>query len=114
MLAGCSTSSKTSGERFLDATTTTESTYKADVSAYVGCQQFVERRLKSPGSAKYPAMTSDAVKITRGPNGRRTFDSYVDSENGFGALLRSTYLCTVEPGANPDEWHEIAVTVLER
>ncbi len=59
--------------------------------AYVQAQNFVKSVLKSPSSADFPFLGSgtkiseDIYKIT----------SYVDSQNGFGAMIRSDYSITL-------------------
>ncbi len=59
------------------------------LDAYIAAQHFVDQRLKSPGSAKYPIYNSGYVTITL--PGTYIVKSYVDSQNGFGALLRSDW-----------------------
>lgn len=53
------------------------------------CEQFVEDRLKSPSSADF----NDETAI--GPGPAWTVAGNVDSENGFGAMLRSYFVCKV-------------------
>jgi hypothetical protein len=61
--------------------------------AWVACKGFVEDRLKSPGSASFP-WYSDGKAIHQG-GGRYEVHSYVDSQNGFGALIRTNFDCRV-------------------
>lgn len=62
-----------------------------EAGAVTACQQFVEARLVSPGSADFPwGFEADNV----GP--RWEYVSYVDSENRFGAKLRTNFHCLVE------------------
>lgn len=71
------------------------------------CQTFVQRRLRAPATAKFPPVTED--KVTKyGPN---TFmvSSYVDSQNGFGALIRSTYTC--EMTVSGDSWTPVSIDI---
>lgn len=63
------------------------------VGAYVVCQQFVEDRLTSPASAEYGDTYSRATTHLGG--GRYRVETYVDSENAFGATLRSDFTCVV-------------------
>lgn len=62
------------------------------------CEQFVTDQLKAPATAvfsgAFAAEQSDASWIVRGS---------VDSENGFGAMIRNNYTCRVRP-AGGDEW----------
>ena len=57
--------------------------------AWAYIQLFVEKRLKSPGSADFPFGGHRHVKSLGG--GRYSFDSYVDSQNSFGAKLRTHF-----------------------
>ena len=68
------------------------------IGAYDVCKQFVERRLTSPASAEYPDYFEDDGEVTvwRLANGDYRVYSQVDSENGFGASLRSVFQCTVD------------------
>lgn len=59
--------------------------------ALVNSHQFVENRLKSPGSAEWPS-GSDRF-VTQVNDTTFLVDSYVDSQNGFGALVRTNYTC---------------------
>lgn len=54
------------------------------------CEDFVRDRLKSPGSADF--QRPDISPLT---NDRWQVDGTVDSQNGFGALIRSSYSCLV-------------------
>jgi len=65
-------------------------------AAYDTCQQFVERRLKAPGTASFPNYFEDdgEVVVTGGPI-RFTVVAHVDSENSFGASLRTRFSCVV-------------------
>ncbi len=60
--------------------------------AFAACTQFVERTLRSPGSAQHPAFLDAAVS---NEDPVYVVTSHVDSQNGFGALLRTSYRCEV-------------------
>ncbi len=64
------------------------------IEACVNSQVFIENRLKSPSSAKF-APCYDAIVTDNGDN-TYTILSYVDSQNGFGAMLRTYYKVTIE------------------
>lgn len=53
-------------------------------------QDFVSQRLKSPGSAQYPLCKD--TDITDLGDGNWRMAGYVDSQNGFGALLRTPFV----------------------
>lgn len=59
-------------------------------------QQEVEKRLKSPSSAKFP-WASDAYNIKETVSDNEGYkryyvSSYVDSDNSFGAKIRANYI----------------------
>lgn len=62
-------------------------------TAVVACEGIVKQNLKSPSTAKFD---SDA-----GDTGERTWEvvGVVDSQNAFGATVRSKFACTVEVSA---------------
>jgi hypothetical protein len=51
------------------------------------CEARIERLLKAPDTAKFDSSATGS--------GTWTVSGTVDSENGFGAMLRSEYQCTV-------------------
>lgn len=65
-------------------------------------QHFVEKRLKSPGSAKFPP-PSGATVTKLGDNKYRV-SAYFDSRNNSGALLRSNYVCELTKISSA-KWH---------
>lgn len=68
------------------------STGSTDHSAAISaCQDEIRTKLKSPASASF----GDAT-VRNGQNGDLVINGPVDSENGFGANLRSAYVCTVD------------------
>lgn len=60
------------------------------------CKGFVKERLKSPGSAEFETTAT-------GKAGSYTVVGTVDSENGFGALIRNDFTCSVK--LDGDTWH---------
>jgi hypothetical protein len=67
------------------------------VMAERACKDFVKDRLKSPSSADFSATSSAGT-------GTVTVTGVVDSDNSFGASLRSTYTCTVVDQGSAG-WH---------
>lgn len=68
--------------------------------AYVCAQQLVESRLKAPRTAKFPwGVSDDAVTYTGGTD--YIVSAYVDSQNGFGAMIRTTFACNVTYTGKP-------------
>jgi hypothetical protein len=62
-------------------------------SAWTMCQSFVEDRLKAPRTAKWPWGYTNYVTHLGG--GRYRIKAYVDSQNSFGALLRTHFTAEV-------------------
>jgi hypothetical protein len=56
------------------------------------CHKSVEGRLTSPGSARY----SQESVVDKTGTQEKAVSGTVDSQNGFGALIRGAYSCTVE------------------
>lgn len=62
------------------------------IMAYVMMQEFVKDRLVSPASAKFPYGLRNNQDVTVKKNGDEyTIFGYVDSQNRFGAMLRTYY-----------------------
>ena len=64
-----------------------------EMGAVLVCRDYAAGRLKAPSTAKFQR-SSDAVVTRLGVNKYRV-KSYVDAENSFGAMIRTTYLCAV-------------------
>ena len=58
--------------------------------AYIMMKDFVKEKLKSPSTAVFP---SDSYKLHVKPLPNQTYEisSYVDSQNSFGALIRTKF-----------------------
>lgn len=65
----------------------------AEAEAFAACQQTMSGRLRSPGSASYPDQPASSLPAGEG----YVLSSYVDSQNGFGALVRTNWTCSVGP-----------------
>ncbi|HEY3500126.1 MAG TPA: hypothetical protein VGK73_35795, partial [Polyangiaceae bacterium] len=76
-------------------------------------QQFVSRQLRAPGSAKFRCPSGKWTSCVEylGEN-RFAVSGVVDSQNGFGALLRSEWTVSVEH-AGGDNWRLISGPVFE-
>lgn len=74
-------------------------------SAAVMCEEFVKDRLKAPATAEFdtePGTKSGRAWVVQG---------VVDSENGFGAMLRSDFTCRLRY-AGDDEWRLVKLSGL--
>lgn len=67
----------------------------AEKAAYQACQEEVKRSLRSPASAVFPRL-GDGARISGDLSGTAdvSISGYVDSQNSFGAMLRSSFHCT--------------------
>lgn len=87
---------------FNDSGTTSVATGRArQIEAYTICQQFVQDRLRSPKSADF--QNSRDAKIQSVGTDEYEVSAYVDSQNSFGAMLRTPFRCTVKP-SDGDRW----------
>lgn len=62
-----------------------------EVGAFIAAKDYVSVRLKSPASAKF-ASSSDSTIVNQG-DGKYLVRSFVDSQNAFGAMMRTNYIC---------------------
>ena len=71
------------------------------LDAWVMAQEFVTDKLRSPSTAKFPWVASyDAAKYI---DGKWHVKSYVDSQNGFGAMVRTEW-AVVMTTSDGDNW----------
>jgi hypothetical protein len=71
----------------------------ARVATAVLCERDVTNRLMSPGTADYPF--GHVSTVTKTQEGHYQLESYVDSQNRMGALVRTRFVCVVS-GAGRD------------
>lgn len=81
-----------------------------NVTAYAMAQVFVSQQLKAPATADYAPM-SQATIIDLG-DGLYSVTAWVDSENSFGARLRSTFTASLR-WTGGDDWRLVGVTWAE-
>jgi len=60
--------------------------------AYYHCKQYLEQNLSSPSTADFPF--GDRAQQYQNQTYRTS--SYVDSQNGFGATIRSHWNCNIQ------------------
>jgi len=58
------------------------------IDLHIQAQQFVLQTLKAPSTAKFPALPYEVIDLG---DGRYNIMSYVDSQNVFGAIIRSDW-----------------------
>ena len=78
-----------------------------DMEVNAVAQGYVEKFLKSPSTAKFPPRAN----YTDLGNNQHKVESYVDSQNGFGAQIRSGY--TVTMTYKGGEWSNINNWVID-
>lgn len=66
--------------------------------AYEACKGAVNSQLKAPATASYPnfATNTTDIHVVNNGGGDYTISSQVDSENGFGAKLRTFFSCDAQ------------------
>jgi len=74
------------------------------ISAFVMCEQFVTDRLKSPATAVFPTYGDDGTQTDKLGSVQFRAKAFVDSQNGFGANVRTHYTCTVS-NTGGNNWH---------
>ena len=61
--------------------------------AYIMCEKMVAKKLKSPKTAEFASDWTNHVSYLG--DGKYKINSYVDSQNSFGALVRSKFSCVM-------------------
>ena len=78
--------------------------------AHAACADFTRDRLRAPSTADFPEHDDRGVTVVHRVDGEWTVRSFVDSENGFGAKIRTAFVCTVSRNDNGDwrliDWAE--------
>lgn len=72
--------------------------------AYIMCQDFIEQRLTAPATAKWPSSLDITIIPVSGKEDSYQVIGYVDAQNGFGALIRTSYVCEISYTGD-DRWH---------
>lgn len=73
-------------------------------AAYSMAKQFVEKQLRSPSTAEFPSIFSDEVTTSYAGDCTHHITAYVDSENGFGAMVRTHFLAKVQNEHGTSTW----------
>ena len=77
--------------------------------AYNYSEDCVKKILKAPGTAKFPGLLEKADHIKDLGGGRYQINSWVDSQNGFGALLRSRFVCIVKINPSSYQCEDVSI-----
>lgn len=80
--------------------------------ALIQAQGFVRKQLKSPSTAEFPGAILDGAlgHVKLGPNQMYFVESYVDSQNGFGAMVRSKYGAILQQ-TGEHEWKLVKLAI---
>jgi len=74
------------------------------IGAYIMMEGFIKDRLRSPASAEFPGVFDGKLDHVKYLGDRKyIITSYVDSQNGYGAMIRSTFIGEIEQ-INKDHW----------
>lgn len=79
------------------------------------CREFVVDHLKAPSTAKFPNYNNfTAEKINNKETKAKGYIVYsvygdVDSQNSFGAMLRSRFMCEVIKNSSANTWHLVRI-----
>ncbi|MDR2309010.1 MAG: hypothetical protein LBE53_17705 [Paucimonas sp.] len=79
--------------------------------AFVMSQNFVKQRLNSPATAEFPYVSDRGVDVSA--DGKCGFSvlAYVDSQNGFGAMVRSSYQAKISYDRKTKLWRLGGLTI---
>lgn len=78
-----------------------------EVVAWTACQGWVKNRLRSPSTADFPSLYSD--KVTALSDSVYVVRAYVDAQNGFGATVRTNFVCMTATDGDSWRLREIAM-----
>lgn len=70
--------------------------YQKERLAYIYVKEEVKRNLKSPSTANFPGIIESKNHIVERNNGIIEINSWVDSQNSFGAIVRMNYKSTLK------------------
>lgn len=59
------------------------------------CKESIKNNLKAPSTAKFPGMWDEQPEAEQTGDGGWLYITWVDAQNGFGAMIRSTWGCAV-------------------
>jgi hypothetical protein len=93
-LIGGVASSTCGGNLDSDSSEPVEKVYHDKLTAWVMTKEFVEKRLKSPSSADW-GWQSYSDRVSHLGDGRYKVKAWVDSQNSFGAQIRTNFVAIV-------------------
>lgn len=81
--------------------TSSKADVPSDIDVCITAHLYVKQLLKAPSTAKFPPC--DFGKVSRLGDKQYRYQSYVDAQNSFGAMVRTYYVVEMEYLGN-DEW----------
>ena len=95
--------------------TTTWRDYDSPALAYSVMKDFIKQQLVSPSTAKFPGFVfggaNKHVKLLG--NHKFRIESYLDSQNAFGGMIRTNYIGVVQQ-VSEDRWNLLSLEFTER
>jgi hypothetical protein len=78
--------------------------------AYLVSQDFIKRNLKAPSTATFAKHNygEDPARVVKLDNGNYGVSIWVDSQNGFGAMIRTKFVLEVKPNGG-DMWSLVSI-----
>lgn len=95
----------------INPVTTTNTAGRSDACSM--SQDFVKNNLKAPATAQFPMWTEENCAASHSGNDW-TVTSFVDAQNGFGALIRSDYTARMTYHPERDTWTLTGLTITPR
>lgn len=78
--------------------------------AYRAAMNIVAKNLKAPATAKFPGDWEESVSVEKAGICKFRVVGYVDSQNAFGAMIRTHYTLNVERMSDGKQWEGTAFT----
>lgn len=87
----------------------------SQVMAHIMANEFVQKRLISPSTAKFPRFSDPGVRILEDDGCVFSVFGYVDSQNKFGAMIRTEFVAVVfrEGSPNGNIWKAKQISFIE-
>ena len=79
------------------------------IMASIMGNDFVKRSLKSPSTADFPSYSAN--KVSYNGNCTHTIRSYVDSQNGFGAMVRTNFMVKVRYNKSDETYSMVDLNI---